>query len=54
MKKINFDLSTYLRGDNSIDMVPPPLANSGSNSTIANKVLLCHIKYIQSGIFYIR
>ena len=43
VKKINFDLSTYLRGYNSIDMVPPPLANSGSNSTIA--VLLCHIKY---------
>ena len=43
MKKTNFDLSTYLRGDNSVDMVPTPLANGGSNSTISDQVILCHI-----------
>ena len=41
MKKNNFDLSTYLRGDNSVDMVPTPLANGGSNSTISDQVILC-------------
>ena len=44
--KKNFDLSTYLRGDNSVDMVPTPLANGGSNSTISDQVILCHINFI--------
>ena len=43
MKKTNLDLSTYLRGDNSVDIVPTPLANGGSNSTISDQVILCHI-----------
>ena len=43
MKKTHFDLSTYLRRDNSVDMVPTPLANGGSNTTISDQVILCHI-----------
>ena len=43
MKKKNLDLSTYLRGDNSVDKVPTPLAYGGSNSTISDQVILCHI-----------
>ena len=43
-EKTTFDLSTNLRGDNSVDMVHPPLADDGSNSTISDQVLLCHIK----------
>ena len=43
MKKTHFDLSTYLRGDNSVDMVPTTLANGGSNTTISDQVILCHI-----------
>ena len=45
-KKTNFDLSTYLRGDNAVDMVPTPLANGGSNSTISDQVILCQINFI--------
>ena len=45
VKKTTFDLSTYLRGDNSVDMVRPTLANGGSNSTVSDQVLLFHIKY---------
>ena len=50
MKK-HCDIKTYLRGDNSVDMVPPPLANGGSNSTISDLVLSCHMKYFKGGIF---
>ena len=39
MKKNNFDLSTYLRGDNSVDIVPTPLANGGSNSIISDQAI---------------
>ena len=35
MKKTTFDLSTYLKGDNSVDMVPPT----------SDQVLSFHIKY---------
>ena len=45
MIKTNFDLSAYFRGDNSVDTVPPPLANCGSNSTVADQMILCLIKY---------
>ena len=47
MKKNNFDLSTYLRGDKCVDMVPTPLANGGSNSTISDQVILCHIDFFR-------
>ena len=45
-KQTNFDLSTYLRGDNSVDMVPTPLANGGSNSTMSDQVILCNINLL--------
>ena len=44
-EKRTFDLSTYLRRDNSVDMLPPTLANCGSNSTVSDQVILFHIKY---------
>ena len=39
VKKINFVLSTYLRGDNSIDMVHPPLDIGGSTRQYRIKCL---------------
>ena len=47
----NFSSFNFLRGDNSVDMIPPALDNGEPNSTMANQIVYTPKETILEGYF---